>query len=61
VLALPGMTVSEIAEAGGRRISVGSGLTWVAVGAMAAAAEQVRDSGDFSALDVRVPIKRWLG
>jgi 2-methylisocitrate lyase-like PEP mutase family enzyme len=61
VLALPGMTVSEIAEAGGRRISVGSGLTWVAVAAMAAAAEQVRDRGDFSALDVRVPIKRWLG
>jgi len=61
VLALPGMTVSEIAEAGGRRISVGSGLTWVAVAAMAAAAEQVRDSGHFSALDVRVPIKRWLG
>ena len=61
VLALPGMTVSEIAEAGGRRISVGSGLTWVAVAAMAAAAEQVRDRGDFSPLDVRVPIKRWLG
>lgn len=60
VLAFPGMTVSEIAEAGGRRISVGSGLTWVAVGAMASAAEQVRDRGDFSALDVRVPIKKWL-
>jgi 2-methylisocitrate lyase-like PEP mutase family enzyme len=61
VLALPGMTVSEIAAAGGQRISVGSQLAWVAVAAMATAAEQMRDAGDFSALKVRVPVKEWLG
>jgi 2-methylisocitrate lyase-like PEP mutase family enzyme len=61
VLARPGLTLSEIAAAGGRRISVGGALTWVAVGAMAAAAERMRDHGDFSALDVPVEIERWLG
>ncbi len=60
VLALPGMSVREIAAAGGRRISVGSQLAWVAVHAMAQAAEQIRDAGDFSVLDVRVPVKAWL-
>jgi 2-methylisocitrate lyase-like PEP mutase family enzyme len=61
VLALPGLTVGEIAAAGGRRISVGSGLTWVAVGAMASAAEQIRDSGDLSVLAASVEIRKWLG
>ena len=61
VLARPGLTASEIAAAGGRRISVGGALTWVAVGAMAAAAERMRDDGDFSALDAPVEIERWLG
>jgi hypothetical protein len=42
-------------------VSVGGALTWVAVGAMAAAAEQIRDSGDFSALKARVRIDEWLG
>jgi 2-methylisocitrate lyase-like PEP mutase family enzyme len=60
VLALPGMTVSEIAAAGGQRISVGSQLAWVAVAAMAQAAEQMRDAGDFSALNVRAPVKKWF-
>src|SRR5438445_7344040 len=35
VLALPGLSFREIADAGGRRVSVGGGLTWVAVNAMA--------------------------
>jgi 2-methylisocitrate lyase-like PEP mutase family enzyme len=61
VLAVPGMTVAEIAAAGGQRISVGSQLTWVAVAAMAKAAEQIRDGGDFAALKVRVPVKEWMG
>jgi len=61
VLALPGLSVGEIAEAGGRRISVGSGLAWVAVGAMVAAAEQIRDTGDLSPLAARVRISEWLG
>jgi 2-methylisocitrate lyase-like PEP mutase family enzyme len=50
VLARPGLTVAEIAEAGGRRISVGGALAWTAVTAMIAAAEQLRDDGDFSGL-----------
>jgi 2-methylisocitrate lyase-like PEP mutase family enzyme len=60
VLAHPGLSVHEIAEAGGRRISVGGALTWVAVGALAAAAEQIRDHGDFSALRAPAEIGRWI-
>jgi 2-methylisocitrate lyase-like PEP mutase family enzyme len=50
VLAQPDVSMSEIVAAGGQRISVGGTLTWVAVGAMAAAAEKMRDAGDFSAI-----------
>ena len=61
VLALPSLSMSEIADAGARRVSVGSQLTWVAVAAMAAAAEEMRDSGDFSSLAAPVQISEWLG
>jgi 2-methylisocitrate lyase-like PEP mutase family enzyme len=61
VLAHPGLSMSEIVDAGGRRISVGGSLAWVAVAAMAKAAEEIRDTGDFSSLAVRAPIKEWLG
>jgi 2-methylisocitrate lyase-like PEP mutase family enzyme len=61
VLAHRGLSVRAIAEAGGRRISVGGALTWVAVNAMAAAAEQIRDHGDFSALSPAGRIEGWLG
>jgi 2-methylisocitrate lyase-like PEP mutase family enzyme len=60
VLARRDLSVSEIAAAGGRRISVGGALTWVAVGALAAAAEQIRDHGDFSALVAPAELGRWL-
>ena len=60
VLALPELTVAEIVAAGGQRISVGGSLTWVAVAAMAAAAAEIRDTGDFSSLGVRVPLGDWL-
>ena len=56
VLAHKGLSMSEIAAAGGRRVSVGGSLTWVAAAAMAAAAEQIRDSGDFSSLTARPPL-----
>ena len=52
VLARPGLTVAEIAEAGARRISVGGALAWVAVNAMVNAAERMRDHGDLSELAV---------
>lgn len=61
VLALPGLTMAEIAAAGGRRVSVGSGLTWVAMAAMAEAVEEIRDQGTFSFQGTRVPVKEWLG
>jgi 2-methylisocitrate lyase-like PEP mutase family enzyme len=60
VLAHRGLSVSEIAAAGGRRISVGGALTWVAVGALVAAAEQIRDHGDFSALVAPAQLREWL-
>jgi 2-methylisocitrate lyase-like PEP mutase family enzyme len=61
VLAHAGLSVGEIVAAGAQRISVGGGLAWVAVGALASAAERIRDDGDLSGLAVRVPIKDWLG
>jgi 2-methylisocitrate lyase-like PEP mutase family enzyme len=61
VLAHPGLSMQEIVDAGARRVSVGGALTWVAVAAMAAAAEQIRDRGDFSALGARIPVQDWLG
>ena len=59
VLARPGLSMREIVDAGGRRVSVGGALTWVAVGAMASAATRIRDDGDFSSLDVPVRIQEW--
>ena len=60
VLAHKGLTRDEIAGAGGTRISVGGALTWVAINAMAAAAQQIRDDGDFSALTGPGEIREWL-
>ena len=61
VLAHPRLSMSEIVDAGALRISVGGGLTWVAVGAMAEAAKAMRDTGDLSVLKAPVKIKEWLG
>ncbi len=43
-------TVAALAEAGVRRISVGSGLSRVAYGALARVAREMRDHGTFNAL-----------
>ncbi|HEX5922992.1 MAG TPA: isocitrate lyase/phosphoenolpyruvate mutase family protein [Baekduia sp.] len=59
VLAHRGLSLSEIAEAGGRRISLGGALAWVAVGALAAVAERIRDHGDFSGLTAQSPTSAW--
>jgi hypothetical protein len=48
VLALGEPTMAEITAAGATRVSVGGGLTWAAVEAMAEAAVRMRDDGDFS-------------
>jgi 2-methylisocitrate lyase-like PEP mutase family enzyme len=60
VLAVPGLSVAEIVDAGAQRISVGGSLTWVAVKAFADAAGAIRDRGDVSALDARVPLDDWF-
>jgi 2-methylisocitrate lyase-like PEP mutase family enzyme len=60
VLAIPTLTVGQIAAAGAQRISVGGMLTWVGVSAFAAAAVAMRDSGDLSALAARVPLGKWF-
>jgi 2-methylisocitrate lyase-like PEP mutase family enzyme len=60
VLAHRGLSMREIADAGGQRVSVGGALTWVAVRAMAEAAERMRDTGDFSSLKGSGPINDWL-
>ena len=61
VLAHKGLAMSEIVDAGARRVSVGGALTWVGVGAVAAAAERMRNEGDFSMLGGPGRIKEWLG
>ena len=50
VLALGNLTFEEIAGAGAQRVSVGGSLAWAGVTAFAAAAEAIRDRGDFSVL-----------
>jgi 2-methylisocitrate lyase-like PEP mutase family enzyme len=56
-----GLTVSEIADAGAQRISVGSGLTWTAMNPVVEAAERMLENGDFSGLVVpHKRIKDWL-
>jgi 2-methylisocitrate lyase-like PEP mutase family enzyme len=60
VLARPGLSMAEIAEAGGQRVSVGGALTWTAVNAVAAAASDIRDRGDFSSLGTSPPLGEWF-
>jgi 2-methylisocitrate lyase-like PEP mutase family enzyme len=63
VLARADLSMQEIVEAGGQRVSVGGALTWVAAGAMARAAEEIRDRGDFSSLasGSGAQVSEWLG
>ncbi len=61
VLAHAKLTMREIVEAGAQRVSVGGALTWTAVTAMVAAAERIRDDGDFSVLGSSAPFREWLG
>ncbi|MBV9101848.1 MAG: isocitrate lyase/phosphoenolpyruvate mutase family protein [Candidatus Dormibacteraeota bacterium] len=61
VLALPGMRMRDLADAGVRRVSLGGSLTWVAVTAVMSALSAIRDDGDFSRLTGRPPVDGWLG
>ncbi len=60
VLGFPGLTMTEIAEAGGTRVSVGSQFFTVAFAAASKAATELRETGDFSGLAARVEPKVWL-
>ena len=60
VLAVPALSLTEIVDAGARRISVGGDLTWVAMRAAADAAMALRD-GDLSPLAARLPLEQWFG
>jgi 2-methylisocitrate lyase-like PEP mutase family enzyme len=60
VLAHRGLTMSEMVEAGAQRISVGGALAWVAVEAMAEAAERIRETGDFGTLRSARRVRDWL-
>ena len=61
VLALPGLPVSELFEAGVRRVSVGGGLAWIAVGAMVEAARPLLEGGELSRPATPLDLQRWLG
>lgn len=59
VLAFGDLSLAEIAGAGAQRVSVGGGLTWVAVRAFADAASAMRE-GDLSSLGAGVPLREWF-
>jgi 2-methylisocitrate lyase-like PEP mutase family enzyme len=60
VLARPNLSLPEIAGAGARRISLGGALAWSALGGFVAAAERIRDDGDFSGLGSPARLGEWL-
>jgi 2-methylisocitrate lyase-like PEP mutase family enzyme len=60
VLAHRGLSLGEIAAAGGQRVSVGGALAWTAIEAMADAAAAIREHGDFAALGSYQRIQGWL-
>src|SRR4051795_1063299 len=59
VLAHAALDRDEVVAAGAQRISVGGALTWVAVHALADAAERLQ-AGDFSVLRSGGQVKKWL-
>ncbi len=60
ILALPGMTVPEIIEAGAQRISAGGGLTWAAVSGLFEASIELRDRGRTGSLVPPEDLFDWL-
>jgi 2-methylisocitrate lyase-like PEP mutase family enzyme len=60
VLARAHFSFAEIAEAGAQRVSLGGSLAWTAVGAMATAAREILERGDFSSLGSSLPLDEWL-
>jgi 2-methylisocitrate lyase-like PEP mutase family enzyme len=60
VLARRQLSFAEIADAGAQRVSVGGSLTWTTVNALADAAIEIRDRGDFSSLGDSSGVHEWL-
>ena len=60
VLARPKLSLADIFGAGAQRVSVGGSLAFIAVAAMAAAAEAIRDDGDFGLITMPPKIGGWL-
>ena len=60
VLAHPGLSMREVVEAGGQRVSVGGWLAFVAAGSMAEAARELLESGEFSSLKPAMRVDGWL-
>ena len=55
MLAGPGFTVDQLAEAGARRVSLGGALSRAALSAFLRAAREVRQEGSFRFLEDVVP------
>jgi 2-methylisocitrate lyase-like PEP mutase family enzyme len=60
VLARPKLSATDIFEAGAQRISLGGSLAFVAVAAMAKAAESIRGEGDFAPIKLGPELRDWL-
>jgi len=61
VIARPKLGLTEIFDAGAHRVSLGGSLAFVAVSAMARAAEAIRDDGDFTPIALGPELGGWLG
>jgi 2-methylisocitrate lyase-like PEP mutase family enzyme len=60
VLARPKLPLADVFEAGAQRVSLGGSLAFIAVAAMAEAAEAIRDRGDFTPITMPPKIRDWL-
>lgn len=59
-LARPKLALAEIFEAGAQRVSLGGSLAFLAVAAMAEAAEAIRDDGDLAPIALPSKLRDWL-
>jgi 2-methylisocitrate lyase-like PEP mutase family enzyme len=60
VLGRPKLPLADVFEAGAQRVSLGGSLAFVAVAAMAEAAEAIRDNGDFGPITLGPKLRDWL-
>jgi 2-methylisocitrate lyase-like PEP mutase family enzyme len=60
VLARPKLALAGIFEAGAQRVSLGGSLAFLAVSAMASAAEAIRDDGNLAPIALGPELRDWL-